>query len=286
MSQKTDAELLTQAGIIKNETMDGANTATRIGAMYDNIIDSKINNESVGPLIAATTGKTTPVDGDSTMISDSAASGAQKKLTWANLKATLKTYFDSIYQAALGYTAENSANKTSTIAGNESSTTVYASVKGVVDWVKDGLTGVLAVKGSIGVLDSFIINDQADSNKTKTATFADLLMALAGTVIAKISGDVNNDVVAGSDSGVYYKEWKNGRDEIAGASFLVNDPVVCGTFNGAALNPNIDINSVQVFLNGTLQTYAFADIVWNGTDLLWGKVGGGANIVVYWRYKL
>ena len=123
MSQKTDAELLVQAGVIKNETEDGANTAARIGAMYDNIIDSKLNNEGVGTLIAAATGKTTPVDGDSTIISDSEASGAQKKLTWANLKATLKTYFDSLYQAALGYTAENTSNKSNSYT--VTSTTTY-----------------------------------------------------------------------------------------------------------------------------------------------------------------
>lgn len=46
--------------------------------------------------------KTTPVDADSVALSDSAASGFRKKLTWANLKATLKTYFDSLYAATLG----------------------------------------------------------------------------------------------------------------------------------------------------------------------------------------
>lgn len=40
--------------------------------------------------------KATPVDADTVMLGDSAATGVLRGLTWANLKATLKTYFDSV----------------------------------------------------------------------------------------------------------------------------------------------------------------------------------------------
>lgn len=52
--------------------------------------------------VHAAAGKTTPVDADELGIVDSAASWALKKLTWANLKATLKTYFDGLYAPAGG----------------------------------------------------------------------------------------------------------------------------------------------------------------------------------------
>lgn len=42
--------------------------------------------------------KTTLVDADINLIEDSAAGGAKKKVTWANIKATLKTYLDAIFQ--------------------------------------------------------------------------------------------------------------------------------------------------------------------------------------------
>jgi hypothetical protein len=45
----------------------------------------------------AATGKATPVDADELPLVDSAASNVLKKLTWANLKATLKTYTDTLY---------------------------------------------------------------------------------------------------------------------------------------------------------------------------------------------
>lgn len=46
----------------------------------------------------AATSKATPVDADEIPLVDSAASYGLKKLTWANLKATLKTYLDTLYQ--------------------------------------------------------------------------------------------------------------------------------------------------------------------------------------------
>lgn len=50
------------------------------------------------------TAKTTPVDNDEVPLLDSAASYAFKKLTWSNIKATLKTYFDTLYTIAASTT--------------------------------------------------------------------------------------------------------------------------------------------------------------------------------------
>lgn len=47
------------------------------------------------------TEKNTPVDADMFWLMDSAASNILKKLSWANIKATLKTYFDTLYQTIL-----------------------------------------------------------------------------------------------------------------------------------------------------------------------------------------
>lgn len=55
------------------------------------------NDAQVKDDFSGYTAKTTPVDADTVIMNDSAASGAVKKLTWANVKATLKTYFDGIY---------------------------------------------------------------------------------------------------------------------------------------------------------------------------------------------
>jgi len=51
--------------------------------------------------IAALVDKATPVDADVTIIEDSAAVPANtpKKLSWANTKITLKSYFDTLYSS-------------------------------------------------------------------------------------------------------------------------------------------------------------------------------------------
>jgi hypothetical protein len=52
---------------------------------------------NVGGAIHGASAKTTPVDADTVALIDSAASNGLKKLSWANIKATLKTYFDTLY---------------------------------------------------------------------------------------------------------------------------------------------------------------------------------------------
>lgn len=56
----------------------------------------------IAAMIHAATSKTTPIDADELGIWDS-VSAALRKCTWANIKSTLKTYFDGIY-SALGHT--------------------------------------------------------------------------------------------------------------------------------------------------------------------------------------
>lgn len=52
---------------------------------------------TIGTLVSGATAKATPVDADMFGFSDSAASNVIKKMTWANIKSVLKTYFDTMY---------------------------------------------------------------------------------------------------------------------------------------------------------------------------------------------
>lgn len=65
---------------------------------------------SEGALIASATDKTTPVDADYLGLMDSAASNILKKLSWANVKATLKAYFDTLYSGLGGCTINSQSS--------------------------------------------------------------------------------------------------------------------------------------------------------------------------------
>ena len=56
---------------------------------------------SLGVVINGADAKTTPVDADMVGLMDSAAANILKKLSWSNIKATLKTYFDTLYSTAV-----------------------------------------------------------------------------------------------------------------------------------------------------------------------------------------
>lgn len=83
-----------------------ASNMTKIDTALHDIqveVDALETVTSIGALINSATAKTTPADNDMVGLMDSAASNILKKLSWANIKSTLKTYFDSYYLSGTGW---------------------------------------------------------------------------------------------------------------------------------------------------------------------------------------
>jgi hypothetical protein len=89
-----------RAGMVGNLPMGGFKTVN-MGDGTDPTDGATVGQlgTAFGAQVGAATSKATPVDADYLPLYDSAAANALRKLTWANVKATLKAYFDTLYQA-------------------------------------------------------------------------------------------------------------------------------------------------------------------------------------------
>ncbi len=78
----------------------GLMTATQAAKLDGIESDADVTDAAnVAAAIAGAAGKSSPVDADSLALIDSADSNALKEMTLADLKAYLKTYFDTLYSA-------------------------------------------------------------------------------------------------------------------------------------------------------------------------------------------
>ena len=99
-----------QTAIESLETKVGVDNSADASSLDKKVSDLETNNTgvntgdetstSLGSKINSSTEKTAPVDADMVGLMDSGASNILKKLSWANIKATLKSYFDTLYTLA------------------------------------------------------------------------------------------------------------------------------------------------------------------------------------------
>lgn len=147
---------------------------------------------TIGALINSATSKTTPVDADQLGLMDSAASNILKKLSWANVKATLKTYFDTLYAAIVHtHVIGDVTNLQSTIDAK------------VADSITDGVTTIAPSQNV--VFDQLALKQPLDSDLTTiaglTATTNNFIVSVASawasrtpsqakTALSLVKGDV------------------------------------------------------------------------------------------------
>ena len=144
------------------------------------------NTNTIGSLINNATAKTTPVDADYIGLMDSAASNILKKLSWLNIKATLKTYFDTLYQPLLAtltsWGAITRASGFDTFVTTPNSANLLA-------LVTDGTGSGALVFGTAPTLSNPIVGTQSQNdNSTKASSTAYVDLA-----ISNLQSDYSNN---------------------------------------------------------------------------------------------
>ena len=104
-------ELLDISGVSEAATAAAASAAAALASAND-AVDAALNAAeiaagSLGPAIVESDTKATPIDADVIGYVDTEASNVIKKATWTNIKAFLKTYFDTLYNALDADTTKN-----------------------------------------------------------------------------------------------------------------------------------------------------------------------------------
>jgi hypothetical protein len=122
---------------LNQNTTGSAATLTTARTIDGQSFDGSANITVIAPGTHAASSKTTPVDADELPLVDSAASNVLKKLTWVNVKATLKSYFDGLYPSGSG-------TSTGTNTGDQV-------IKGLISATFDGLGNLLVVGSKIYV---------------------------------------------------------------------------------------------------------------------------------------
>lgn len=130
----------------------------------------------IAPGTHGATGKTTPVDADELPLVDSAASNVLKKLTWANLKATVKAYFDTLYPSGSGTSTGTNTGDQTSVSGNAGTVTTNANLTGPIT-----STGNATAVGSQTGTGSKFVMDTAPTLVTPT------LGAASATSINKVA---------------------------------------------------------------------------------------------------
>lgn len=132
---------------------------------------------NVGAAIHGSTAKATPVDADTMPLIDSAAANVLKKVTWSNIKITLKALFDTLYAAAVhshvqadvtGLTIASSPEFTAVNVGHATDTTLSRVS-----------AGVLAVEG------------------TNLLKASDIGSTVQGFDVDTLKGDIENQAITG-----------------------------------------------------------------------------------------
>jgi hypothetical protein len=153
---------------------------------------------TIGTLINGSTAKSTPVNADMVGLMDSDASNVLKKLSWANIKATLKTYFDTLYAlASHTHTSVNITDFASTVLAtiltglSTASTTVVTASHSI-------LQAIGFLQAQITALTTTVSGKSPSASPTFTGT---VVLPSTTTINSNMVYTAGNITIANTDAG-------------------------------------------------------------------------------------
>lgn len=229
--------------------------------------------------------KTSLVDNDAVPVMDSADGNEMKKITWANVKAALKTWLDTLYNKVIVNNTLTSSSTTEALSAAQGK-----ALKAAVDG-KEGLINTATDKSTLVDSDTMPLSDSAASNATKKITFANFKAALKAVfdalyvpVTRKINGKALSadvtltaaDVGAaflGSISSVVGSEVKAEISGFTAANLVAGTRIIVTNLIDIPANATLNINSLGAKLiswnsyqikAGGIPRYSSAELYYTG----------------------
>lgn len=260
-----------QDGTSGTAHLAGDTIEARIGKSTMEAFTQKIKagTDAIAETVAATS-KAAPVDADILPIADSAASNVLKRLTWANIKATLKAYFDTLY--AFSSLVAPGGNLTG--AMNEARGTVAIHATTMDIWT--GKPAILDVTGTALTITDIADAPQAGARRT--------IYLPAGTILTNnaniaVSRGANYTINAGDKTEIEAVTVSTFKAHISvvGEAYASAAENIAGTIENKAVDP---LGVREAFnVTGTAPVYACrAKINFNGTGTVVVREAGNMTV--------
>lgn len=225
------------------------------------------NLTSISAITHAATSKVTPVDADELPLADSAALYGLKKLLWSNLKATLKTYFDGLYQPLATILTQLSALTTARgdllYKGNAGWTNLAAGTSG--QFLKTNGAGADPAWATVSpslITTSYDSGDQTiSSGGSLSLTHGlgakpKLVMFIAKCLTAENNYSINDEIVLGGPGGLPYLG--AGSSTVGGFAAVISSTAITVRFASPVANPIYALDKTSGALVGlTNANWAF-----------------------------
>ena len=267
-------------------------TAPAIGesVQFVPLLGTTLSAQDIGTVTSAATVKATPIDADSVGLSDSAAGNILKKLSWSNLKASLKTYLDTLYIKVNQSGVLNTDifriddSKTKVIVGTTTGsggtgTNLTAMGYGVLVANTTGydntVMGALAMRFNTTGSGCTAIGNQAGYANTTSY----YITAFGDAALRNSTGERNhafgayagNGITTGQDN--LFLGWSSGRRQTTISNALIIDNVwrataaeelskglIVGNFDASEINQWLRVNG-KLKLNGDIEMLAGAKLL-------------------------
>lgn len=236
-------------------TIAEANKLAAIEALAD-----VTNAAKVGSTINGVMAKATPIDADAFAMLDSAASDVLKKTLWSSIKATLKTYFDGLYQPI--------AAKLTTLAGQtwaaDSYTYYTSSSAATIGTITSFGRSVAAAVDGPAVRTLLGLGSLATASTINNGNWSgtDLSVPNGGTGLSTLTA--NNVILGnGASSPSFVAPGAAGNVLQSNGTTWVSGGTLSGPYSVASVSNIANVAAVDLSIDGTKEQaiFEFQDVV-------------------------